>query len=78
MKMATRPRSLCWTCYYVPGVRDLYPPVSRAGRRGVANGYFRGALPTPTSARPGTAEKVDVMCERAVHRLSLFHPQDAR
>lgn len=24
-----RPRGLCWTCYYTPGVLDLYPSTSK-------------------------------------------------
>lgn len=26
----TRPRGLCWACYYTPGVRDLYPADPRS------------------------------------------------
>jgi hypothetical protein len=31
-----RPRGLCWACYYSPGVRDQYPPISaqEAGAKG--------------------------------------------
>ena len=25
----SRPRGLCWTCYYKPGVRDLYPATGK-------------------------------------------------
>jgi hypothetical protein len=25
----SRPRGLCWGCYYAPGVKDLYPPNSK-------------------------------------------------
>ena len=32
-----RPRGLCWSCYYTPGVRDLYPSTSKFARRGVGN-----------------------------------------
>ena len=24
-----RPRGLCWSCYYTPGVKELYPPTSK-------------------------------------------------
>ncbi len=30
----------------------------------------------PTTAFPGTPEKVAVMCERAAQRKQLFHPND--
>ena len=32
---SNRPRGLCWTCYYTPGLRDQYPSTSKFGRRGV-------------------------------------------
>ena len=71
-----RPRGLCWTCYYTPGVRELYPSTSKYARRGVGNGG-RSPLPaTPTTAPPGSAEKLDVLCEQARRRESLFHPLD--
>jgi len=34
----SRPRGLCWGCYYTPTIRDLYPSVSKFGRRGVVRG----------------------------------------
>jgi hypothetical protein len=73
-----RPRGLCWSCYYTPGVRDLYPSTSKFARRGVAN--FCGAAPMapkPTEALPGTPEKVLVLEERARRGLALWHPGDA-
>src|SRR5687767_2729126 len=73
-----RPRGLCWSCYYRPGVRELYPSTSKYARRGVGN--FAGAAPLPpcpTSARPGTPEKLAVLEERARDRCGLWHPYDA-
>lgn len=32
----------------------------------------------PTRARPGSAEKLEVLCQRAATGQELFHPQDAR
>lgn len=26
---ANRPRGLCWSCYYRPGIRDQYPSTSK-------------------------------------------------
>lgn len=75
----TRPRGLCWGCYYAPGVRELYPSASRYARRGVGN--VAGPLPlppAPTAAAPGTPEKVAVMGQRARDGFALFHPADAR
>ena len=73
-----RPRGLCWSCYYTPGVRDLYPPTSKYGRRGLMNVCGNAPLPpAPTAAAPGTPEKVAVMEERALARVALHHPHDA-
>ena len=74
----SRPRGLCWSCYYTPGVRDQYPSTSKFARRGVSdfNGQSTPAA-QPTTAPPGSAEKVDVLAERARLGLSLWHPRDA-
>lgn len=74
----SRPRGLCWSCYYQPGVRDQYPSTSKYGKRGFGN--FHGqveALAPPTSAPPGSPEKVAILEERAMRRQSLWHPLDA-
>jgi hypothetical protein len=75
---ATRPRGLCWTCYYAPGVRERYPSTSKYAHRGVDD--FNGLPflpPLPTRARPGTPEKLAILEQRARLRLALWHPQDA-
>jgi len=73
-----RPRGLCWSCYYTPGVRDQYPSTSKFARRGVGNFNGRTKLPPcPTNALPGTPEKVAVLQERARMGVSLWHPLDA-
>jgi len=73
-----RPRGLCWSCYYRPGVRDQYPSTSKFARRGI------GCLndwpldpPEPTLALPGTPEKVAILEERARLKQALWHPKDA-
>ena len=74
-----RPRGLCWSCYYTPGVKDLYPSTSKYARRGVGN--FNGLAPLPpepTTALPGTPEKAAVLAERARLKLALWHPLDAK
>jgi hypothetical protein len=75
---SNRPRGLCWSCYYTPGVREKYPSTSKFARRGVSD--FNGAsslAPQPTSALPGTPEKVAILEERARLGLALWHPLDA-
>jgi hypothetical protein len=75
---ATRPRGLCWTCYYTPGLRDKYPSTSKFGRRGLQDFNGRFLTPTvPTRALPGTPEKIAVLQQRALRRQSLWHPGDA-
>jgi len=74
---ANRPRGLCWSCYYTPGVRELYPSTSKFARRGISDFNGRAALPVPTDAAPGSAEKVAVLERRARLGQSLWHPQDA-
>ncbi len=74
----SRPHRLCWNCYYTRGVRELYPSTSKFGRRGPGNFHAHTPLPAfPTSAPPGSEEKVAVLAERARLRQSLWHPKDA-
>lgn len=76
--LVTRPRHLCWACYYAPGVRELYPSTSKFGRRGIGNFYGRAPMPPfPTQALPGTPEKIALLTQRAQQRQQLFHPDDA-
>ena len=76
---SNRPRGLCWSCYYTPGVRDRYPSTSKFARRGVGNFNGRTQLPPlPTSALPGTPEKVAILEQRACLHQDLWHPNDAR
>ena len=76
-RAVNRPRGCCWSCYYTPGVRQLYPPTSKFARQGVGNGLGHAPLPPgPTAALPGTPEKVAVLGERAAARLALWHPDD--
>ncbi len=75
---SNRPRGLCWSCYYRPGVRDLYPSTSKYAHRGLGNFNGRAQLALqPTSALPGTVEKVAILCERARLGQALWHPEDA-
>jgi hypothetical protein len=75
---ASRPRGLCWRCYYTPAVRDLYPSTSKYARQGVGNFSGNTPLPAlPTDAVPGSEEKVRVLMLRAEKGVSLWHPDDA-
>ncbi len=72
-----RPRQLCWSCYYAPGVRDRYPSTSKFARRGEGNFTEAALACEPTVAAPGTPEKMEVLAERARMRQRLWHPLDA-
>jgi hypothetical protein len=73
-----RPRGLCWSCYYTPGVRDLYPSTSKYARRGTGNFARPAPLPEqPTPWPPRTPEKLTEMARRAERGEQLFHPGDA-
>ena len=73
-----RPRGLCWTCYYTPGVKNMYPSTSKFAMRGHGLGVTKGTMPhKPTKAAPGTPEKLAVIEERAANGQNLWHPDDA-
>jgi hypothetical protein len=75
---SNRPRGLCWTCYYTPGVRARFPSTSKFARRGLDDFNGRAPLPAePTCAPPGSAEKVAILEQRARLKMSLWHPHDA-
>ena len=80
-RISNRPRGLCWTCYYSPGVRDQFPSESKYARRGSGgegDGAAHEVLPAaPTDARPGTPEKIAVMQARALAGQTMDHPDDA-
>jgi hypothetical protein len=75
---SNRPRGLCWSCYYTPGVREKFPSTSKFARRGVSDFNGRARLPEPTAALPGTEAKVCVLEERARLGQALWHPMDAK
>lgn len=79
VKVASRPRGLCWPCYYTPGVKDRFPSTSIHGRRSpITDTHSVRPLPEPTDTRPGSAERLVVLESRAVARLAIFHPLDRR
>lgn len=73
-----RPRGLCWSCYYTPGVRALYGiEESKYTRRGV--GIVVGTRPLPpepTTHPPSSEEKLEVLEQRAAAGYALWHPDD--
>jgi hypothetical protein len=56
----------------------LYPSTSKFARRGVGDFNGQSRLPPqPTSALPGSPEKVAILQERARLGFALWHPLDA-
>lgn len=75
----SRPRGLCWSCYYRPGVRGLYAALCN-NYGGVARKGPVSARPpaVPTDAMPGSDEKIDVLTARVARGEGLWHPKDRR
>jgi hypothetical protein len=73
-----RPRGLCWTCYYAPGVKDRYPSESPNGRRGSGNGNSSSPLaPTPCPHPVGSEERIEEYARRAARGEAICHPLDS-
>ncbi len=77
-KKISRARSLCWKCYYTPGVRDLYPSTSKFVKRGLHGGDFNSPSlpPEPIVERLDRESYFAVLCQRAEARQSIFHDDD--
>lgn len=76
---ANRPRGLCRACYFQPEVRERFASTSRFGKRMAAQPRrLVRPLPRPTSAPPGSPEKIAEIELRLTLGLSLWHPGDAR
>lgn len=76
-RYGTLARGLCRPCYDIPDVRSRYSRRYTVGVGAYSNPL--GEIPiSPTSAAPGSHEKVLVLMERAESGLSLHHPADAR
>lgn len=76
---ANRPRQMCWTCYYAPGVKELYVSQCVYTRKGL--GLQAGGLPLDTLIcpyLPGTPGKIEFMADRAERGVQVFHPKDAK
>lgn len=70
-------RGLCGQCYYP--YRDLYPVlrVTRPFHRDYEDRLWTRERGQPTSAVPGSPEKIEVLAQRASEHRPLFHPEDA-
>lgn len=67
---------LCRRCWSDHAVRDRHPKIRPAGAsRGLGHTPPKLAC-RPTSALPGTAEKIEVLRLRVLNGEALFHPAD--
>ena len=74
-RKVNRPRDLCWTCYYTPGVKEQYESEQELGY-GIGN-HERPLPQKPTTIPPGRA-KVAILAARAAREEALYHPDDAK
>lgn len=75
---ASRPRGLCWRCYY--GSRSRSTRKSHKSVMPSADRPRQGKRtlpPKPTTALPGTIDKIAVMAARFAAGYELWHPGDA-
>lgn len=77
-RKVNRPRGLCWTCYYTPGVSDQYPTTSKHGRRQRDIEDETPPPAEPTTAPAGSLEKLKALRARVKAGTDLHHPQDSR
>lgn len=73
-------RGLCYSHYYKPSIRAMYPMAdSPYNRRGFGlGGHDRPLAAEPTTAPAGSPEKLAVLEHRAENGLELWHPLDAQ
>lgn len=80
MKCA-RPRGLCCVCFDQTEIREQYPTSPRWNRTGTEVPPDKSGPcdppPYATNAPPGSDEKMDVLSQRALAGVDLFHAADA-
>lgn len=75
-RVASRGRGLCWSCYEKTDIRSRYSCRKGYYPRQPAEGNDDFPI-EPTEHMPGTAEKIEVLRQRAEAMAPLHHPQDA-
>lgn len=61
-----RPRGLCWTCYYTPGVRELFAPGSGNPKTAKFAGQRGNNEPTEAELDAMIAERLPTMPQRRI------------
>lgn len=77
VRTGNRPRRLCWTCYYTPSIRDLYPPDPGYRNESAPEGG-RQDPPAPCPYPPGSEAKIQYLKEIATRGDNLFHPDERK
>lgn len=72
----TRPRGLCWACYYDPDVKGRYRVSMLFGPKDWPV-YTGRPSAEATQAVPGSLEKIMVLQSRASQGVDLHHEWDA-
>lgn len=74
----SRPRQLCWSCFYNLEIRKKYPPaIGKRLRIGLGIGNYTGKIPSePTQFKCGSEEKIALMSERIARGELPCHPDD--
>jgi hypothetical protein len=74
-RRAIRPRGLCWPCFYNIGVRSLYPISANCV---VKTPKCSKKADKPTTAIPGTEDKIKALEDRVSRGQPLWNDDDAR
>ncbi len=76
-KWRCKPRGLCYACYITPEIQERYVSAHKSARRGIRD-FCGGSLPlpVPTTALPGSEEKIAVLEDRAMRGKALWHEAD--
>lgn len=69
-------RGLCGRCFKTKRIREQYPMLIPTRREPVNGIDAPEELPSPTTALPGTGQKLEELMRRAELGKRLWHPQD--
>lgn len=74
-RVVSRPRGLCVHCYNIPKIRATR--VSKNAEHYIEKATKIDSTWVPTTALPGSEEKIAIMQKRFARRQPIFHPKDA-
>lgn len=77
-RKGSRPRGLCYTCYQDGAIRAQHKGAIGHGIEGQRVRPGKRLPAEPTTALPGSEEKIRVLEARAARGEQLHHPQDAK